>query len=492
MRRAIALAMLAWSAPVLAVGVGGLGLTAVAAGVVGLCLAAFVASLGSLALSRRIAGGVARPLAIALVVATTLATLRIATVSVFMADVDRMRYSTEPEDEFRRVHSCLSAYAEASRFTAEGGHNIYDRELYLPGGKPREIGPLRVDPFHYPPPFLLVMRAIHAVALDFWDLRRVWFAFQALALAAAIVGLAAWIGGTTGAYALLAGLLILASPHVGTTLQFGNFQITAIPLAAVAFALLMAGRHAVGGTLLAYVALAKIFPGILVVPLVAARQWRRLAWIGAAVILLLAVTLAVVGAHPFADFVSTALPDISSAGAFPQTEIPMQARVNWTVYGETVRLRLIGVESLTKTRGLMIAQVYGLGVVALAAWVGWKRRFDLSLREHRLALVQVALALVSLASFRSPFAGAMYGPIATLWVIGLAGAGASSTARRNTWFTGLVALASITSMIPPPATPAGAIWLWITGVVMLACIVVNVYVVTSSPRAVRVGVAALT
>ena len=76
------------------------------------------------------------------------------------------------------------------------------------------------------------------------------------------------------------------------------------------------------------------------------------------------------GTRPFSDFVSTALPDISSGAAFPQSEMPMQARVNWTVYGETVRARLLGVESLTTSRGLMIAQVYGLGVAALAAWVG--------------------------------------------------------------------------------------------------------------------------
>ena len=483
MRRAIAFAMLAWSAPVLAVGVGGLGLTAIAAGVVGLCIAGVVAFFGSLALSRRIAGGVARPLAMALAVAATLAIVRIATLSVFMADVGRMQYSTEPEDAFRRVHSCLSAYAEASRFAAEGGHNIYERALYLPNEKPRAIGPLRVDPFHYPPPFLLVMRGAAAFVVDFWDLRRVWFAFQALALAAAVVGLAAWIGGTTGAYALLAGLLVLASPHVGTTLQYGNFQITAIPLAVVAFVLLIAGRHALGGTLLAYVTLAKIFPGILVVPLIAARQWQRLAWIAGAAVLLLTVTIGVVGTRPFSDFVFTALPDISSGTAFPQSEVPTQARLNWTAYGETVRLRLLGVDSLTKPRGLMIAQVYGLGVVALAGWIAWKRRFDLSRREHRLALVHVALALVSLASFRSPFAGAMYGPIGTLWVLGLTAAGASSTARRGMWFTGMVALAWTTAIIPPPATPASSTWLWITGFLMLACIVVNVYVALRSNRA---------
>ena len=98
------------------------------------------------------------------------------------------------------------------------------------------------------------------------------------------------IGGRRGAIALLAAVLLLGFPHAAATFQQGNFQITAVPLAAVAFILLMVGRHAAGGSLLAYAALAKIFPGILVVPLLAAREWKRSAWVAGASVALLGLT----------------------------------------------------------------------------------------------------------------------------------------------------------------------------------------------------------
>lgn len=482
-RGGLYLGVLAWSAPVLAVAGGGLGLTPGPAIAVGAGVAAVVALFAARALYPQFAGSITRPLAIALAIAAAAAIFRIATLSVFMADVNRVQFSIAPDEEFRRVHSCFSAYAESERLASAGGHNIYQRGLYMPNGVPRQIGPLRVDPFHYPPPFLLLPEAMRAIAPDFWNLRRLWFALQAVVLAGAVVGLAAWIGGAPGAFALLAGLVILALPHVSATLQQGNFQLTAIPLAAGAIALLMAGRHALGGTVLAYAALAKIFPGILVVPLIAGRQWRRLAWVAGAGVLLLALALAVVGVRPFQDFLSTALPEISSGAAFPQTEMTAFARLNWSAYGETVHLRLLGAEWLTKPRGLMIAQLYGIAVVALAAWIGWTRRFDLSMRQDRLTLLQVSLALVTLASFRSPFVGAVYGSIGTFWLMGLAGAGASSAGRQVAWLASLCALAWTIWLIPGPGNQAPPLWNGLSGLLLFVCITIGVWIALRKPIA---------
>ena len=478
MRPVIFIAILAWCVPVFAVGVGGLGPTPRVAVAVGVSVAAVVAWFASIALHRRIV--VARPaLAIALLMAAAAAIVRVGTLAVFMADVNRMEYSISPDVEFRREHSCFSAYAESARFASEGEHNIYERTLYRATEGPRRLGPLVVDPYHYPPPFLLVPRALRVIAPDFWDLRRAWFAMQMLVLGGAIVGLAAWVGGSAGTFALLAGLVILALPHVAATLQQGNFQLTAIPLAVVAAALLLAGRHMIGGTLLAYAALAKIFPGILVVPLLAGRQWSRLAWVGGAGIVLLALTLAVVGLRPFNDFRSTALPEISSGAAFPQTEMPQHVRVNWSAYGETVRLRMLGVDWLTKPRGLLLTQLYGVAVIGFAAWIGYRRRFDLSVNEDRLALLQVSLGLVNLASFRSPFVGAVYGSIGTLWLMGLAAAGAATPVRQAAWLASLCALAWATWIIPPPGAAAAPSWIWASGLLVLACIAINVWIATA-------------
>ena len=234
---------------------------------------------------------------------------------------------------------------------------------------------------------------------------------------------------------MTAGLLLLAMPHPVATLQQGNFQVTAVCLATAAFVLLVAGRRAIGAPVLAYAALAKIFPGILVLPLIRRRHWRSLAWVAGAGVVLLAVTVGIQGTQPFRDFVSTALPEISSGAAFPQTELPQHSRVNWSAYGQTVRLRFLGMTFLTQPAGLMVTQVYGVLVVALAAWVGWKRRLEINTEADRLAVVQIALALVSLASFRSPFVGALYGAIATLWLMGLCAANTSRlhAVSRGSW-----------------------------------------------------------
>ena len=479
MRRALLAGMFLWLTPVLSVAAGGLGLPtvpAVGAGAVG---ASILSMYASAAVAQRLAGNMPAALAIPTALAALLAIYRVGTLSVFMADVGRPQYSIAPDDSFRRQHSCLSAYAESARFLGDHEHNIYERDLYRPNGLTREIGPLQVDPFHYPPPFLLVPQAIRLVAADFWHFRRIWFALQALTLAGAVVGLAAWIGGRRGAIALFAGVLLLAIPLVATTFQTGNFQLTAIPLAAIAFIVLMTGRLAVGATLLAYAALAKIFPGILAVVVLAQRDWRRVAALTLAGITLIALTVATQGIRPFQDFASTAVPEISSGAAFPQAEVPAYAHANWTFYGETVRARLLGFTWFTKSRGLAATQVYGLLVVALAAWIGWKRRFDLTLDTDRLALLQTAVALVGLMAFRSPFAGGMYGAISTIWVMGLTASAAASQAKQIAWLVAMGAMAWAIWIIPSPGMPAPSRWLWVTGLQMLACIAINIWVVFS-------------
>jgi len=104
------------------------------------------------------------------------ALLQLGRASVFAWDATRAEYSASPATPFRVEHSCLTAYAEAARFAAQGGVDIYDANLYRPGGIARHLGPLRVDPYHYPPPFLLLPAAVRAVAPGFFQTRVLWFA----------------------------------------------------------------------------------------------------------------------------------------------------------------------------------------------------------------------------------------------------------------------------------------------------------------------------
>jgi glycosyl transferase family 87 len=479
MRPGVFVAVTLWLTPVMAVGLHAFGVPNLPGLVVGLMLAAAVG------------WGVSRPLASALepasgarvlVVATALfaavAIVQIARVSVFMADPARVDYSYNPADRWRTAHCCLTAYAEATRFATEGSRNIYDMELY----EPRTLGPLKVDSFHYPPPFLLLPAALRAIRPDFFQLRALWFTMQALILAGTVLGLACWLRGRAGTHALIGGTFLLATPQVVYSLQQGNFQITAVCVATAALILIGTGRVKRGAGLLAYVTAAKIFPGILIIYLAAARQWRAVAWTAACGIALLVMTLVLFGRAPLVDFVRDEVPRISSGAAFPQSERSSIAQVNQSVYGLTVRLRRLGAGWLDAPTGLAIASVFGLFVIALAGAAGWKSRLDLSGPAGRLRLVQLALALISLGSFRSPFVG-FYGLVGTFWLLTLLAAEAR-TARALLGALTLIAVYSACNWrVPSPTYEPTTFVLVGSAALFLIALGVNLYAVMRAVRA---------
>jgi len=478
-----------WLAPVLSVGVLGLGLPRPAAIAIGTLVAALVAWFGSRPVAALIAPALAgrKWLAAAALVIALAAIIQIGRLSVFTADSIRTGYSGMPDDPWRVRHCCMTGYAEAARFAQQGGVNIYDHALY----QPRQIGPLQVDRYHYPPPFLLPLRAMRFVTGDFFRLRMLWFAAQAAVLLMAVVWIALWIGGTTGSFALLGGALVLAAPTVVYSLQMGNFQSTAVALSSVGLALVCANRTnqmSRGAPLLAFVSVSKIFPGILFVYLLAARRWRAAGWIAGSGLVLVILSLAVLGTRPFVDFVGYAVPEISDGRAFPQSERPQTASANTSVYGLTVRVRLLGAQALDQLTGLKIASLYGLLVIALAGVAGWKIRPDLTTADGRAVLTQVGLALVSLASFRSPFVGGPYGYVATFWLLILL-ASTSQTARaRAFWIGGLFVMGAGNWLTPSPHFPVSRFWLAASGVLVLVAIAINLLTIL---RAVRIRPGAL-
>ncbi|HEY8551466.1 MAG TPA: glycosyltransferase 87 family protein [Vicinamibacterales bacterium] len=482
MRGVVSAAAGLWLFPIAAAGCAGLGLSWVTALVAGALVAGAAAWVAGGRLAAILAPALTGSRAAALLVALLAAgcTLQLGRLAVFMVDANRMAFSIRPNDPFFREHCCFSAYAEAARFTLEGG-NVYDERRYVPPGRPGErppgryIGTLRVDPYHYPPPFLLLPRALRPAAPAFHQMRALWFALQVLVFAGAVVVIAGWLGGPAGAWTLAGGLLVLLLPTTAFGLQQGNFQMTATPLALGSLALLAGGRQAPGALGLAYAALSKIFPGVLVVMLVAARRWRAAAWTAGAGVLLLVLTVGVLGPQPFRDFVGYELPLIADGRAFPQTERPQVVPSNLSMYGLTVKLRLLGVEALDQRTGLLLTSVYGLLVLAIAAWAGWRVPWTDTTTAGRLRLLQLALALLGLASFRSPFVGAAYGMTSTLWLLTLLAAGAGSGRTRGAWLLGAVALSLVVLWLP---TPSQAVWtsgIVLSVVVFLAALAVNAW-----------------
>jgi hypothetical protein len=70
--------------------------------------------------------------------------------------------------------------------------------------------------------------------------------------------------------------LVLFSMHTLSGLQKGNIQLTVIALSMLAMVCFERRRWAAGGALLAFTTVSKLFPGLLVLYLLARRQWRAL------------------------------------------------------------------------------------------------------------------------------------------------------------------------------------------------------------------------
>jgi hypothetical protein len=497
-----------WLAPVLTAGLAGLGLPIVPAAAL-----AVIAAIAATAWAVWIRRGVdwildvflagPRVWLVVMIAAAVMACVWNGRLTVFMIDSSRVNCSYRPDVPFNTGHNCFSAYSEGARFAVAGGVNIYDPLLYAPEttAGPRRIigGNLRVDPYHYPPPFLLLPAAIRLAAPEFASTRAVWFMMQALLLAAAIVMLSRWIGGVPGAWAAASGWLVLASPSVMMAIQAGNFQATVYALAVMAFVLICSRREVSGAAILAYGAVGKIVPGILVLFLLAARRWRAAIYTAAFSVLLCAITIAVFGWRPFNDFIFYELPKIASGEAFPQTERVATPLVNLGVYGETVRWRKLlaaffGVHALGPEVGRLIASVYGLIVLFLTAAAGWlaaqRGWFGTTLApETRIRLAQTALALLSLFAFRSPFVGSQYGYLGTMWLLALLASEATTARKRAGWLAGFVALAAATIVIPAPAPPPTTLapslgWIVVSSVVFCSVLLLNLGVVA---RTIAIG-----
>lgn len=374
--------------------------------------------------------------------------------SVYANDVTQVAWSVVPGDPFRVEHCCFTAYAEAARLASE--HKpVYAPEAYLPGGQRRRIGPLTVDPFHYPPPFLFLPSAVRLVAPDLFAARRVWFGLQALIWGAAMLGVAWWVGGAAGSRVALLTAVAWATPLTSYALQTGNFQTTAIAIALAGGMLAATSREWAGGGLLALAAASKIFPVVLVLHALAWCRWRPTRALAVAAVVLVFASAAVFGVDTYVHFVRDELPRMLSGDSFLQTEQVGTAQVNQSFYGLTTKLRVAGLTWLDRPTGRALARGYALLVVGVALLAGWRMRGDpvpLPASE-RLATAMVFLAILNLAAAFSPFVGVAYGSYGTVWLTTLLLASSSDRRQTVAAATGL-ALVILASVVIPSPRPA--------------------------------------
>jgi Glycosyltransferase family 87 len=349
-----------------------------------------------------------------------------ARLGVFMADAGRADGSVFPFDRFYVKHSCLSAYVHAAELAGLRVDNLYDESLYE-----GMIGPFAQDEYLYPPTFLLLPRLALAASGDFLKIRAVWYGVSAGILVLGVVAVAAWIGGDAGRRAGLLAVALALTPPVLMTLQIGNFQIAAVALACVAVAVIESRRDtaatAAAAAVLAFVSMAKVFPGVLVLVLVARRRWRAVGWVAGFALVYVAMTLALFGTRPFVAFFGYRLPHLASFNA-PDVSVPFVVKlvaINHAVAFIPFKLQALGVPGMSRGLALALSWVYTAGVLAATVAVGRAPA------ETRLGEAARWLALLHLAALRSPFVPDAYALITPLWLLTLVAAEERGGAARR-------------------------------------------------------------
>ena len=367
-----------------------------------------------------------RPLKVVSLLATVAALVMLARLSVFMIDSSHVGSSWLPASRWELEHSCLTAYVVAGQ-ALPTTPNVYDAALYdLPGDPKaprvaRKLGPFNIDVYEYPPPFLLLPRALRLDAGHFDRARALWFGLTGGFMLFVMVLAARMLGPAAGTRTLLLAPLVWLSMSALSTIQKGNIQPVVIAASVLAMILFERRRFALGGALLAFFTLSKLYPGLLIVYLLAGRRWRAVAWTGAMALAFLGVSLLDTGWRPYAAFLDH-LPGLVGGEAFPAFRRPGAMAINLSVPGLVFKAKLFGVDGGGFPLAKLVGWIYTLVAVAVAAWAG--RR---AWRDDEKPIVW--LAVLILATLRSPFLPQTYAVLPPLWLLTVLGARAMPTQR---------------------------------------------------------------
>ncbi|ALN55895.1 membrane protein [Lysobacter enzymogenes] len=430
--RALAAALalgLVW--PMLATVVAGVGLGARAGGLpfaLSLALAALPLALLWHPLARRLPAqwdgrrrghGLAFAL---LALAALLAIARLLGVALYMADAGQSQFSAFWFDPFYIGHSCYSAYWQAAELAREGAANLYDVALYT-----GSVDHFKLDEFMYLPQFVLLPELGLLLGGDFYSLRAVWFGVEAAIVLAGLWALAAYIGQGAGRRAWLLMPLVMVSSPIVVTLQVGNFQLAAISLSVLAMIQFERGRNVAGGAMLGF-AIFKLFPGLLGIYLLATKRWRAAIWTFAFSVFYSLVALAWFGKAPFEAFLQYQAPRIASGDAWAFLEIPgleWVSALNQSVPGAVLKAKALGLDGMTRTVMGAVSWVWTALAIALTL-VAAARNASMT----RLERAAVWVAVLGLATMRSPFLPDHSGLIAPMWLWSLIAAAALPSARN--------------------------------------------------------------
>lgn len=372
-----------------------------------------------------------RGLKILSAVATILALGQLARLAVFTVAPARADCSFAPWSAWEVRHSCATAYYVAAQ-AADEVPSVYDETLYsLPAvdptapRKPRTIDRFTIDVYEYPPPFLLLPRALALLAPDFLRFRMLWFGLSGGFLLFSMLVVIRRLPSVMATRALLLAPLVWAALPTLSSLQKGNFQTTAIAGSMLAMVLFERRRWAAGGALLGFVTVSKLFPGILLVYLLARREWRAVAWTVAFAGAFFVASVVDLGWRPIGAFLDH-LPGLVSGESFPAFRNPAATAINMSVPGLVFKLKLFHVPDMSFAVSKLVGWIYSLALLATTVLVAVRSPRD---REQPFAW----MAILILATLRSPFLPVSYGAFPPLWLLMLLAATVRPTLRTVGW-----------------------------------------------------------
>ena len=355
-------------------------------------------------------------LRVVFVLAAALSLIQLTRLCIFVVNPAEVRYAIGPIAGLGLPprHLCMTAYFVAAQ-SVHSTPDIYQYTLYaLPKQTPnalrtpRTIGQFDVDAYEYPPPFLLLPRALEIVRPQFLDFRMLWFAFYGTLVLVGLLAVTRTFEPGIGTRALLLSPLVLGAGITIGTLQVGNIQAAVAVLAMLAMVLFSKRHYATGGALLAFATVSKMFPGVLIVYLAVRREWRALLWTVGLCCAFVGVSFLATGRATYSAFAHQ-LPRLLSGEAFPPLQRPGALAANLSVPGLLLKLKLFGLAGGSFGMMKAVGTIYSLILLAGIVLIGRRR---LSRDEEPL----IWLAIVILGSLRSPFLP-QYGLFPVLWLL---------------------------------------------------------------------------
>ncbi len=323
-------------------------------------------------------------------------------------------------NEFWTEHECGTAYFHAVELHDRGEKNIYHADHYPVLNREMtphsEIQGMKVeDSYQYPPQFLLLPKLLLLTTDHYPTIRVLWFALQFIGVLGVLLLFARWVGGQHGRWMGMLSPIVIVSPAALYAYQYTQFHFIAIALAVAGMVAFEKQRNALGGALLAGAVLGKIFPGFLVILLIAERRWKAVAWTAGFGAAFTALALAVLGTDPFVAFFNYHLPRLYSFAAFSFLDTWPEVRfelltANLSPYGQIMKLGEMGLPGMVSTMASGVNTLCTIALIGLS--IRAAKRLDTNVRR-----AQVWLSILGLASLMSPAAWGDYVTIPAIWLL---------------------------------------------------------------------------